>query len=115
VGAPPPPGPCSQLRPTGAQAHHPRRRQAHRLARYTISAGERILYGQRIDGIVRVTDRPAGNGGRAYLVERELETKDELDALILDYLDQATKLDSPPLAAPAPIGNTDADDEEPQR
>jgi len=85
------------------------------LARYTISAGERILYGQRIDGIVRVTDRPAGNRGRAYLVERELETKDELDALILDYLDQATKLDSPPLAAPAPIGNTDADDEEPQR
>ena len=64
---------------------------------------------------VRVTDRPADKGGRAYLVERGLETKGELDALILDYLDQAAKLDSPPLAVPAPIGSTDADDEEPQR
>ena len=63
-----------------------------------------ILYGQRIDGIVRVTDRPAGEGGRAYLVERGLETKSELDALIADYLQQATKLDSPPLAV-CPLEN----------
>ena len=41
---------------------------------------------QRIDGIVRVTDRPAVQCGRAYLVERGLETKSELDALIADYL-----------------------------
>ena len=68
------------------------------LARYTVAEGERILYGQRIDGIVRVTDRPAGQGGRAYLVERGLETKSELDALIADYLQQAAKLDCPPLA-----------------
>ena len=81
----------------------PRRRapgvgQRTELARYTVSEGERILYGQRIDGIVRVTDRPVTVGGRAYLVERELETKTELDALIADYLQQAIKLDSPPLA-----------------
>jgi hypothetical protein len=69
------------------------------LARYNVAEGERILYGQRIDGIVRVTDRPAGDGGRAYLVERGLETKSELDALIADYLHQAAKLDTPPLAA----------------
>ena len=56
------------------------------LARYTVTEGERILYGQRIDGIVRVTDRPASEGGRSYLVERGLETKSELDALIGDYL-----------------------------
>jgi hypothetical protein len=68
------------------------------LARYTVTEGERILYGQRIDGIVRVTDRPAREGARAYLVERGLETKNELDALITDYLQQAAKLDSPPLA-----------------
>ena len=68
------------------------------LARYTVAEGERILYGQRVDGIVRVTDRPAGHGGRAYLVERGLETKSELDALIADYLEQASKLDTPPLA-----------------
>ena len=36
------------------------------LARYTVTEGERILYGQRIDGIVRVTDRPAGESGRGY-------------------------------------------------
>jgi hypothetical protein len=82
----------------------PRRRRAPvvgkrtELARYTVTEGERILYGQRIDGIVRVTDRPASQGGRAYLVERGLETKGELDALVADYLGQATKLDSPPLA-----------------
>lgn len=38
------------------------------LARYQISCGERILYGQRIDGVVRVTDMPASSHGRAYLV-----------------------------------------------
>ncbi len=72
--------------------------QRTELARYTVSEGERILYGQRIDGIVRVTDRPATQGRRAYLVERELETISELDALIADYLQQATRLDRPPLA-----------------
>ena len=43
------------------------------LARYTIPAGERVLYGQRINGVVRVTDNPASGRGRAYLIERELE------------------------------------------
>jgi hypothetical protein len=32
------------------------------------------------------------------LVERELETKSELEALIVDYLQHAIKRDSPPLA-----------------
>jgi hypothetical protein len=88
----------------------PRRRrtpvvgQRTELARYTVTEGERILYGQRIDGIVRVIDRSAAEGGRAYLVERELETKSELDALIADYLQQATKLDSPPLGV-CPLEN----------
>lgn len=64
---------------------------------------------------VRVTDRPASTGGRAYLVERGLQTKGELDALILDYLEQAAKLDSPPLAAPPPVGNAGLDHEGPAR
>lgn len=34
--------------------------------------GEQIVYGRRIDG-VRLSDRPAGGGRRAYLVERGLE------------------------------------------
>ena len=92
----------------------PRRRRAPvagqrtELARYTVSEGERVLYGQRIDRIVRVTDRPAREGGRAYLVERGLETKAELDALIADYLQQATKLDSPPLAISPLENNSEA-------
>ena len=35
------------------------------LGRYTISSGERVLYGQRIGGVVRVTDNPASGRGRA--------------------------------------------------
>jgi hypothetical protein len=68
------------------------------LARYQLADGERILYGQRVDGIVRVTDRPVGSGGRSYLVERGLETNGELHALVSDYLAQAAKLGRPPLS-----------------
>jgi hypothetical protein len=70
------------------------------LARYTVSAGERILYGQRIGGVVGVTDRPADGQGRVYLVERELELDGygALKALVADYLDQARKLDAVPMA-----------------
>jgi hypothetical protein len=50
---------------------------------------------------VRVTDRPAAHGGRAYLIERGLESKAELDALVADYLDQATQLDRPPMLGSA--------------
>jgi len=67
------------------------------LARYHVPSGTRILYGQRVDGIVRVTDNPAGGHGRAYLVERELETKAELDALIADYLASAERLQAVPM------------------
>ncbi|HTW43418.1 MAG TPA: hypothetical protein VMD79_14005 [Solirubrobacteraceae bacterium] len=74
------------------------------LARYTVAAGERVLYGQRVGGVVRVTDRPATNGGgRSYLVERELEQEGPgayaaLQALIADYLDQARLLRQVPMA-----------------
>lgn len=70
------------------------------LGRYTVPAGDRILYG-RIDGVVRVIDRPAGTPtpqARAYLVERGLESKTELDAVIADYLATAAELDDVPMA-----------------
>jgi len=62
------------------------------LARYTVAAGERVLYGQRVDGVVRVTDCPARGRGRAYLVERELEQDGNaaLRALVADYLELAS-------------------------
>ena len=44
------------------------------LGRYRTDAGvERVLYGQRVATVVRVTDVPVDHPGRAYLVERGLE------------------------------------------
>jgi hypothetical protein len=70
------------------------------LDRYTVTGGERILYGQRIDGVVRVTDRPSGEGGRSYLIERGLERDgySALKALVADYTRQAGQLDEIPMA-----------------
>lgn len=70
------------------------------LARYTLAEGERIVYGQRIDGIVRVTDVPADRGPRAYLVERGLEQDghDALSALVADYIAQSQALGDVPMA-----------------
>jgi hypothetical protein len=70
------------------------------LARYMVPAGERILYGQRVNGVVRVTDVPACGHGRAYLVERELEQDgyEALKAMVSDYLDQAELLADVPMA-----------------
>jgi hypothetical protein len=78
--------------------------QRTELARYTVAGAERVLYGQRVDGVVRVTDRPAQPGGRSYLVERELERDGNgaLDALVVDYLAQAQKLVAVPMSV-APL------------
>jgi hypothetical protein len=69
------------------------------LGRYTISAGERVLYGQRISGTVRVTDRPASGRGRSVLVERGLEQDGyaALRALVADYIEQAERHDEIPM------------------
>jgi hypothetical protein len=74
------------------------------VARYSVRSGHRVLYGQRVDGVVRVTDVPLVSGGRAYLVERGLEEEGAnanaaLQALIADYLRQASILDEVPMAA----------------
>lgn len=67
------------------------------LARYTANCGERVIRGQRILGVVRVSDVPATGHGRAYLIERELTSKAELDALVADYLDQAERWNAVPV------------------
>lgn len=71
------------------------------LARYVISEGERVLYGQRVWGVVRVTDVPLVAGGRAYLIERGLERDGNaaLQAMVADYVRQAELLDEVPMAA----------------
>jgi hypothetical protein len=72
------------------------------LARYTVPAGERVLYGQRVDGVVRVTDNPANGRGRAYLIERELERDGNaaLHALVADYVEQAQRHGEIPMHVP---------------
>ena len=73
------------------------------LARYSVRSGDRVLYGQRIFGVVRVTDVPLAPGGRSYLIEHGLEEEGAnanaaLQALIADYLQQASALDEVPMA-----------------
>jgi len=70
------------------------------LARYTVEGQERILYGQRVLGVVRITDVPAGAGDRAYLIERGLEQDGHaaLQALIEDYLQLAARHNQIPMA-----------------
>ena len=70
------------------------------LARYTISAGERVIHGQRILGVVRLADRPASGEGRRYVIERELVTMAELEAVVADYLQKAETWDAIPAAGP---------------
>jgi len=64
------------------------------LGRYTISAGERVLYGQRVNGVVRVTDKPVGTG-RSFLVERDLTSNVELQGVVADYIEQSERRDEP--------------------
>ncbi len=56
-----------------------------RLATYSVDAGERALVGQRVDGVVRISDVPATGAGRSYLVEPEIASTAELEALVADY------------------------------
>jgi hypothetical protein len=71
------------------------------LARYEVNGNERVLYGQRIAGHVRIIDRPASGSGRSYLVERGLERDGyaALKALVADYTQQARELGAVPMAS----------------
>lgn len=77
-------------RPTG---------QRVQLATYTTRDSDepRVVIGQRVDGIVRVTDEPAHGPGRRYVVEPELESKGALDALVEDYLAKAKRIGYAPM------------------
>ncbi len=76
-------------RPTGQRVE---------LATYATDSDEpRVLIGQRVDGIVRVTDEPADGQGRSYLVEPQLESKAALDALVDDYLAKAKRIGYSPM------------------
>lgn len=70
------------------------------VGRYRVSSGERVLYGQRINRRVRLSDRPADGTGRSYLVEAGLEVDgfEALKTLVVDYIEQAGKLDMVPMS-----------------
>lgn len=70
------------------------------LARYRISDGERVLYGQRIDGDVQITDHPVVAGGKVHLIETGLQHDGlaALEAVVLDYAMQGCRLDRVPMA-----------------
>jgi hypothetical protein len=74
------------------------------LGRYAFTGGERVLYGQRINNLVRVTDRPARGPGRSYLVEPDVQGDGypALVALVADYTRQAGRLDEIPMARGLP-------------
>jgi hypothetical protein len=62
------------------------------LATYEFDEGER----QRVDGIPRITDRPTSQG-RSYLVEENITTMAELQALLDDYQAKAKRLGYAPM------------------
>src|SRR4051794_41717502 len=66
------------------------------LARYTNNGGERVIYGQRVLGVVRLVDAPARGRGRRYVIERSLTSMSELEAIVADYIQQATTWDAIP-------------------
>jgi len=66
------------------------------LATYQCDEGTRQLVGQRVDGIPRITDRPAGPG-RRYLVEDNITTMSELQAILDDYLAKAKRIGYAPM------------------
>lgn len=75
------------------------------LARYTVSDGERIIYGQRVLGVVRLVDVPASQHGRRYVIERGITSMAEVEAIVNDYVRQAARWDTIPAE---PYGLTDA-------
>jgi len=73
------------------------------LARYSLSGGDRVIYGQRVLGVVRLVDLPADGNGRRYIIERELTVMAELKAIVADYLGQAAAWDVIPAAGCCPL------------
>lgn len=60
--------------------------------RYTVGGHERVLWAERVQGRVCLTDAPPeGQRGRPHLIEDDLTLMDELDAIVADYLAQAEK------------------------
>jgi hypothetical protein len=74
--------------------------EATEIARYRISAGERVVMGrQALDG-VEVSDCPANGEGVVYQIDRGFGCFEQLTDFVGDYVRQAERLDEP-LVSPA--------------
>lgn len=71
----------------------------HHRATYTISAGNRHLVAQRIDGRVALIDEPVDHDGRVYLVERHVTSLAELDSICDAYTAHSEAADKPGVLA----------------
>ncbi len=69
------------------------------LARYRITAGQRALYAQRIDGRVAVVDVPIDHAHRVHLVERHVHSQAELAELTAAYCAHSQDADQPAIVA----------------
>jgi hypothetical protein len=69
------------------------------LRRYRIPAGQRAVKAQRIAGRVAVMDVPVDHEDRVYLVERELTSQSELEALAADYAQRSETCGIPAVLA----------------
>jgi len=68
-----------------------------RLGHYSVEGGERQLVAQRVDGVVQLRDQAATEDGRSYVVEPELHSLSELEAIVADYLEIAKRLGEVPM------------------
>ena len=68
------------------------------LARYRVSAGERVLMGWRRRAGVEITDRPTEGRARGFVVDRGLLCPAQLTAFVEDYVDQAIRFDDCPMS-----------------
>jgi hypothetical protein len=82
---------------TNQQPSTPTRGQRVELARYPSDTGQRLLIGQRIDGIVHVFDEPLDTDAPSFTVETGLTANSELQALVADYLAKAKRLGYSPM------------------
>lgn len=73
------------------------------LARYMLADAQRALRLERTPNATRITDGPCSGDGRSYVVEAELADDGQaaLDALVVDYLEQASSLGEVPMASAA--------------
>jgi hypothetical protein len=64
---------------------------------YDCDEGPRQLVAQRINGRIALSDVPASDQGKVYLIERHVPSMADLKGLEADYLALAARLGRPPL------------------